>query len=150
VAGIPYGIIEAAAAYLALASMKSTIISTISQRLPSNMTLTASQVYGIALLVAPVVTVVAGLIAGLILGAIYGWLYDRIPGGRAVLKGLIFGIIFWLIVSVLGGLANLEEGIGYYITSVGTGLLTALLFGGLLGYLYCRFSKPKELLVGPA
>jgi F0F1-type ATP synthase assembly protein I len=149
VAGIPYGIIEAIVAYFALLSMKSTVISTIGSKLPPNTTLTANQVFGIALLVAPVAAVIAGVVVGLILGAIYGWLFDRIPGGKPVIKGLIFGVVFWLLVSVVGGVGNLQEGTVYYLTSAGSGLLTALLFGVLLGYFYGRFSAPKQLLVGP-
>ena len=145
VAGVPYGIIEAIIAYLALISMKQTIISTIAGKLPASTTLTANQVFDIALLVTPVIVVIGGVIGGLILGAIYGWLFEKIPGGKALNKGMIFGIILWFLLSVLLGIGNLQDGVGYYLAQLGSGLFTALLFGLLLGYFYGRFSAPKEL-----
>ena len=60
VAGIPYGIIEAIIVYLTLVSMKASITSTIAQNLPATSGVTASQVYSITLLIAPVVVVIFG------------------------------------------------------------------------------------------
>ena len=82
---------------------------------------------------------------GLILGAIYGKVLERIPGGTPVIKGIIFGAVLWLLVSVLGGLGDLGSyGAEYYLANIGAGLLGALVFGVLLGYFYARFTKPKE------
>ena len=53
-------------------------------------------------------------------------------------------IVLWLIVSVAGGIGNLQYGAGTYLSGVGVGLVIALVFGFLLGSLYGRFSRPKE------
>ena len=91
------------------------------------------------------VVIIAGVIGGLILGAIYGKLVEKIPGGSTVIKGIIFGAVLWLLVSVLGGLGNYGQyGAEYYLANVAAGLLGALIFGVLLGYFYGRFLRPKE------
>jgi len=145
VAGIAYGVILAIISYITLQSIKSTVIAEIATKLPANTSLTAEQVFNIAEVVAPVFVIIAGIIGGLILGAIYGKLLERIPGGSAVMKGIVFGLILWLIASVLGGLGDLSSyGLEYYLTNVGTGFVGALVFGYLLGYFYGRFNRPKE------
>lgn len=61
------------------------------------------------------------------------------------MKGVIFGIILWLLVSVLGGIGDIRSyGAAYYLTDIGAGLVGALIFGVLLGFFYGRFSRPKE------
>jgi len=149
VAGIPYGIILAIASYFTTVALKSTIIQALTKDLPSNSPFTPEQLYSITLLIDPIIVTVAGIVGGLILGAIYGWVFPRLPGGRALVKGLIFGIILWVIVSVLAGLGNLQYSPGFYIAQVGVGLAASVIFGWLLGYFYARFSRPKESLAGP-
>lgn len=149
VAGIPYGAILAVASYFTTIALKQAIIQALTNDLPSNSPFTPQQLYSITLLIDPVVVIVGGIIGGLILGAIYGWAFPRLPGGRPILKGVIFGVILWVLLSVLAGLGNIQYGIGYYFAQVGVGLVASLLFGWLLGYFYGRFSRPKELLVGP-
>jgi hypothetical protein len=149
VAGIPYGIILAIGTYFTTLSMKQTIIQAITQDLPSSSPYTPDQLFSITLLVEPVIVIAVGVVGGLILGAIYGWAFRRIPGGTALVKGVIFGILLWVLFSVLGGLDNSQYGIGYYSTQVAIGLVASLLFGWLLGYFYGRFTRPKELLTGP-
>jgi uncharacterized protein DUF6789 len=145
VAGIAYGIILAIVSYFTLISIKSSVISAISRSLPSNTPFTPEELFGIALLLTPVIVVIVGVIGGVILGAIYGKLIERIPGGSPVIKGIIFGAILWVLVSVLGGLGNLSQyGVEYYLVQIGAGLAGALLFGVLLGYFYGRFMRPKE------
>jgi hypothetical protein len=144
VAGIAYGILLSIVSYFTLISIKSTVISVLSQNLPSNSPFTPEQLFGIALLLTPVIVAVAGVIGGLILGVIYGKLIEKIPGKSPVIKGIIFGTVLWLLVSVLGGYNNIGYGLEYYLVQVGTGLAGALLFGVLLGYFYGRFMRPKE------
>jgi Family of unknown function (DUF6789) len=146
VAGIAYGIILAIVSYITLESIKSTVIADIAKtNVTANTSLTPEQIFNIALLVAPIFVVIAGVIGGLILGAIYGKLLERIPGGTVLMKGIIFGIVLWLLSSVLGGIGDLNSyGLEYYLANVGTGLAGALVFGVLLGYFYGRFNRPKE------
>jgi hypothetical protein len=144
IAGIAYGIVLAIVSYFTLISIKSTVISVLSQNLPPNSPFTPEQLFGIALLLTPVIVTVVGVIGGLILGAIYGKLTEKIPGKSPVIKGIIFGSVLWLLVSVLGGYNNIQYGLEYYLVQVGTGLAGALLFGVLLGYFYGRFMRPKE------
>ncbi|MDA4112455.1 MAG: hypothetical protein OK474_00200 [Thaumarchaeota archaeon] len=144
VAGIAYGILLGIVSYFTLISIKSTVISVLSQNLPPNSPFTPEQLFGIALLLTPVIVVVVGVIGGLILGAIYGKLIEKIPGKTPVIKGIVLGVVLWLLVSVLGGYNNIHYGLEYYLVQVGTGLVGALLFGVLLGYFYGRFMRPKE------
>ena len=147
VAGVAYGILLSIVSYFTLLSIKSSVISVLSQNLPPSSPFTPEQLFGIALLLTPVIVAVGGVIGGLILGAIYGKLIEKIPGRSPVMKGIIFGAVLWLLVSVLGGgYSNLRYGLEYYLVQVGTGLAGALLFGVLLGYFYGRFMRPKENL----
>ena len=144
VAGVAYGILLSIVSYFTLLSIKDSVISVLSQDLPPSSPFTPEQLFGIALLLAPVIAAVVGVIGGLILGAIYGKLIEKIPGKSPVMKGIIFGAVLWLLVSVLGGYSNIQYGLEYYLVQVGTGLAGALLFGVLLGYFYGRFMRPKE------
>jgi len=144
VAGIAYGILLSIVSYFTLISIKSTVIADISQNLPPSSPFTPEQLFGIALLLTPVIVVVVGVLGGLILGAIYGKLTEKIPGRSPLIKGIIFGVVLWLLVSVLGGYNNIGYGLQYYLVQIGTGLVGALLFGVLLGYFYGRFTRPKE------
>lgn len=141
--GVVYGSISAVFGYMTLVLMKEEIISMIAATLPSDFPITTEQLYSIALIGVPA-SFVAGIIIGVILGLIYGWAYDRIPGRTAVAKGLVIGIVLWVIVSVLLGSGNLQLGITYYLTSLGVGLVSALIFGVLLGFFYGKFT-PSEV-----
>jgi hypothetical protein len=145
VAGIAYGVVLGIVSYFTLISIKSTVIADITKSMPSNTSFTPDQIFSIALLIAPVVVVIFGIIGGLVLGAIYGKLVERIPGGSPLIKGIMFGAVLWLLVSVLLGLGNIGEyGLEYYLANLATGLVGALIFGVLLGYFYGRFMRPKE------
>ena len=145
VAGIAYGLVLGIISYFTLLSIKSTVLADIAKSLPSSTSFTPDQIFDIAVVIAPVVVVIVGIIGGLILGAIYGKLLERIPGGSPIRKGVMFGLVLWLLASVLLGLGNLSRyGAEYYLSNVVTGLVGALLFGVLLGYFYARFMKPKE------
>ena len=144
VAGVIYGVILAVSSYFTVVSEKSIIESAISKNLPSNSPFTVAQLYGIVLLAAPVVAVIGGIAGGITVGAAYGRLFERIPGGSSTVRGIVVGIVLWFILSVLGGLGNLQYGIITYLSGVGVGLVSAIIFGFLLGYFYGRFMKPKE------
>jgi hypothetical protein len=149
VAGLVYGIVLAILSYFTVISEKSIIISSLTKNLPANSPFTPEQLYGIVVLATPIVVLIGGIIGGIIVGAIYGRLFERIPGGNSTVRGLLVGIALWFVLSVLGGLGNLQYGVETYLSGIGVGLISALLFGFLLGYFYGRFSAPKQLLVGP-
>ena len=138
IAGSAYGVVFAVIGYFTLASMKAIIISELTNNAPSNSTLTPDQLFNSALLIGPVLAVVVGAGGGVVLGAIYGWIFEKIPGRGPISKGLVFGVIYWSLFSLVGGLGNLQYGIGYYGAETATGLVTALLFGWLLGHFYGR------------
>jgi vacuolar-type H+-ATPase subunit I/STV1 len=144
VGGVAYGAIAAILSYVSVLSLKSTIMSSIQNSLPANSPITANQVYQIALVIAPVAAVIVGILGGLLLGAIYGWVVERIPGGSFVIKGLFFGLVLWFIFSVLVGAANLEYGLLDYLSGLATGIVPAVVFGAILGYLYSRFLPKPE------
>lgn len=83
---------------------------------------------------------------GGLFGILFAFLIDRMPGGIAIVKGLIFGMIFpmllgsWLIVAMIKG-APLMSGAfakgGFNIMAMRNGfLLNGLAFGIGLGVLY--------------
>jgi hypothetical protein len=145
VAGVVYGIVLAILSYFTVISEKSIIISALTNNPPANSPFTPEQLYGIAVLAAPIVALIGGIIGGIIVGAIYGRLFERIPGHSSTVRGIVVGTALWLILSVLGGLGNLQYGIETYLSGIGVGLISALLFGFLLGYFYGRFSRPPKL-----
>jgi hypothetical protein len=144
VAGVIYGIVLGILSYITVISEKTVIIASITKSLPSNSPFTPTQLYGIVVLLTPVVAAIGGVIGGIIVGAIYGRLFERIPGGSSIIKAVVVGVALWLILSVLGGIGNLQYGVETYLSGVAVGLGSALLFGFLLGYFYGRFVRPKE------
>lgn len=145
VAGLIYGIVLGISSYFTVIADKATIIAAITSSLPASSPFTPDQLYGIVMLVTPAVAAVGGIIGGIIVGAIYGWIYEKIPGRTSVIKGVIVAIVLWVLVSVIGGVGNLQYGVVVYLTDVGTGIVFALLFGFLLGYFFGRFSRPPKL-----
>jgi uncharacterized membrane protein len=145
IAGIVYGIVLGIFGYFTVVSDKSTVLAAIASRLPANSPFTADQLYGIVVLVAPAFAAVSGVIGGIIIGAVYGRLYERIPGRTSTVKGLVVGIVMWLLISVIGGAQNLQYGVLVYLTGVGVGVIGALLFGFLLGYLFGWFSRAPKV-----
>jgi len=144
IGGVVYGIVLGISSYFAVIYEKSRIITALTNSLPANSPFTPEQLYGIVVLVTPVILTIGGVIGGLIVGALYGKLFERIPGGSATVKGILVAIVLWLILSVAGGIGNLQYGASAYLSGIGVGLVSALLFGFLLGYFYGRFSRPKE------
>jgi hypothetical protein len=140
-AGIVYGIVLAVLSYINVTSDKSVIIAAITKNTPATSPFTPDQLYAIVVIATPVVAAVGGVIGGVIVGAAYGRLFEKIPGASPTVKGIVVAIILWLILSVIGGLGNLQYGVEEYLGQIGVGLISALLFGFLLGYFYGRFSR---------
>jgi len=146
VAGVVYGIILGLLSYISIAELKDTIMQSIASALPQNSPITADETYQIALVVGPAFAVIAGVVVGVIFGVIYGALFNRLPGKSDLTKAVVLGLIFWLLISVLGGLGDLNYGVLYYGGGVVEGLVVALFFSYLLARFYRRFSpKPEQL-----
>ncbi|MGQ9469908.1 MAG: DUF6789 family protein [Nitrososphaerales archaeon] len=139
VSGAIYGIILAPFTYFTLILFKEEFMSVFASLPPS---ITPEQAYNIVLLIGPILVFIMGIILGLLSGIVYGWAYDKIPGRTSIIKGIVFGLILWLIFSVIIGLGNLQYGVTYYLYGLGEGLVSSLIFGLLLGFFYKRFT-PK-------
>jgi hypothetical protein len=144
VSGVVYGAMSAVFAYISSSMIKEEMMTVIEETLPPDSLVTAEQLYEFTLIFGAVFAVVIGVVAGVILGVVYGWGYEKVPGGNSIYKGLVFGIILWIIIDVLLGLGNLEYGTTYFALSLAWGLVISLIFGALLGVFYDKFT-PKEV-----
>ena len=144
VSGVVYGAMSAITTYITVLSIKEEIISAIREGLPLDSPFTAEQLFESALIILPIFVILLGLVVGIILGLIYGWGYEKIPGGNSIYKGLVVGVIFWVIFFVLLGLGSLQYGTTYAVVSLAWNLVVSLIFGALLGVFYDKFT-PKEV-----
>jgi len=93
-------------------------------------------------------TPVSGWIGHFLIGTVaWGLLYpaivDRLPGSGAAVKGLVFGVVVWLLMMVIwmplaghGLFAMPEPG----VMAMGLALMVHLIFGLVIGTLYARFA----------
>ncbi len=144
VSGVVYGAISSITTYIMVLFAKEEIISAIRESLPQDFPITAEQLFEFALIFSPIFVVIVGVVAGVILGVIYAWGYEKVPGGNSIFKGLVFGIILWVIIDVLLRLGNIQYGTTYFALSLAWSLVIALIFGALLGIFYDKFT-PKEV-----
>lgn len=136
-AGLVYAALEATVVVTLLITYRNHVIAIISSELPSGSTVDVNSVYDSLVAVDAAVAVVFGILAGLVLGLVYGAVSDRIPGQRGVTKGLVFGFVLWLILHVVADyFENLKYGVTFYLVDIGLGLVTSLVFGGLLGIFF--------------
>jgi len=101
------------------------------------------------------------IVRGLVFGAIFAALYNFLPGAASIVKGVVLSAFIWIVALIQviyttsGGPwhANGISGAGTYysgmvsLSSVGlalAGIISALLFGALTGFLWDRF-RPKRL-----
>jgi hypothetical protein len=149
VAGIIYGIILSVLTEIILFAEKTTIMAVLdvyaSDLSNSVIKITASQLYSAEVTLAPVGIVIEGIIGGLVLGGIFGLSVNKIPGKNDKVKGMVFGIILWIIFDVLIGLGSRSEyGNTYFVLSVIAGLLAVIIYGYLLGLLFNRWWVDPE------
>jgi len=92
--------------------------------------------------------IILATIWGVILGAIYSWFFDLIPG-KKVSKGLLFGLIYYLIYNFRGGMLALYY--GFVFTAFSgflSGLFTWIVYGLVLSISYefmsSRYYIPKD------
>lgn len=79
---------------------------------------------------------------GIVFALPFVWpaLYDRLPGG-GWLKGIIYGFLFWLLITILGfiagaGGAAIFKQMGFSASGVFSGILLHMVYGFFLGVLY--------------
>ena len=114
--------------------------------------ITANSLYSLIIIIAPVGSVIVGLIGGAILGLIFAWAVGKLPGRNDKVKGVIFGMILWILFDVLFGLGSITEyGSLYYIVDIAGGFVGALAFGYVIGILYGKWSlQPiNDDIIGP-
>ena len=96
--------------------------------------------------------IAAGWVAHFVIGTViwgagFAILYDMIPGGSAVIKGIVFGIAAWLLMMILvmpmagAGLFGMSLGVMAPVMT----LVLHVIFGAVLGGVYAcaRSSRPR-------
>ena len=146
VAGLVWGIISAIFTAVALIALKQDIINALNSYISGNSAaqqvgLTANDLYNTVLVIGPVADIIVGLIVGMILGAIYGWGVNKIPGENYKVKGVVFGIILWLISAAFSAQSVGEYGILYTVFNLAGAFVGAIVYGYLLGTFYEKWSK---------
>ena len=146
VAGLVWGIISALVTAVALIALKQYIINALNSYISGNsaaqqLGLTANELYNTVLIIGPVSDIIVGLIGGMILGAIYGWGVNKIPGENYKIKGVVFGIILWIIGAAFSALSAGEYGVLYTVFNLAGGFVGAIVYGYLLGTFYEKWSR---------
>lgn len=146
IAGLVWGLIVAALLAGLLTAFKADVLAGISQ-LPSN-PMTPDQLYAITLYFGVGTSIGLGILGGLILGMIFAVVYNAYLKSYSIrLRGLVFGIVLFLIDLGLNGGGGTASGMDFFVISIAGYLVASLVYGYLLGYFFERFvpkSKPVE------
>jgi len=144
VAGVVYGVIGAVANYFKLLWLRELILPLIVAAIPAGYEIGVEEAFALVLISGSFFVFLVGVAMGLIVGGIYGWGYERIPGGTSLFKGLVFGVVIWIVLDVVLGFANLSYGFVFYVVSLVVGLVSSLIFGVLISIFYNKY-MPKQL-----
>lgn len=156
VAGIVYGIIAAIVMIVSLIVFKTEVLNALAQYMSTHSIYAANgytnqKLYNQYMISGPVVEVIAGIIVGLIFGLIFAHVQKHLPGSNMPVKGLIFGLILWVIIGVLIHIGNIGQyGVYYFALTVGGSLIAALAYGYLLGKLYSSWQEGGETVTEPS
>lgn len=137
ISSIIYMVINVPFMYFDFLARADQIIEEIRANLPQGSAITAEEIYSATLTMLPVFAVLIILIGGAILGALYSVIQHRL-GGTVLVKGVTFGLIAWIVLSLIPNLLTGGIAIGYM--NVLVALFGALAYGAFLGMLYDRFS----------
>jgi len=91
--------------------------------------------------------IIWGIVSGGIFGIIYAAVYNKLPGSSSLKKGIVFAIIYWIIIGIIvcflltSSQENMYE---FYVQSVGLGLVTSLIWGALTGKLWDRYGGGEK------
>src|SRR3989344_2825840 len=83
--------------------------------------------------------VVIGATLGIALAYIYGYWFSAFLPGTAVIRGVIYGVLIWILMLILGGVSSFFKEAIYPDPAGGIIFLTLVLhvvWGGVLGLLY--------------
>lgn len=107
-----------------------------------NVGLTVDQLVTLAILIVILASIIGGVIIGAILGLVFAGVNSRFLKGRTILaKALLFGLVLWIINSLINLTGLFDYGVVYGIVELGLGLAASLVYGYLLGRLYPRFRR---------
>ncbi len=83
---------------------------------------------------------------GAFLGVVYFWLYDGLPGGSSLRKGVVFGVLCWVVVAVWDLVTSIQGGLTPFevVGDVALALGFALVFCVLLAIFYDRSAAQEE------
>ncbi len=142
VAGIVWGITVAVLLISLLTIFKSDVLNSISTVPTVNMT--PDQLYTITLEFGAGFAVLTGIIGGVVLGAVFAAVYQFYLKSSSIrIRGLVFGIVLWLIDLGINGTGGSASGVEYFTISIIGYLAASLLYGYLLGYLFERFTSRR-------
>lgn len=138
-AGLIYARVESAVVAGLLLLFKDNVIAEISKGLPPGTVIKVETLYKVLVEGDVIIAALFGILAGIILGLVFAAVSDHIPGRRGFIKGVFFGLVLWVILHVIADyFGNLRYGLSFYVTDIGLGLITTLLYGTLLGMLFER------------
>jgi hypothetical protein len=150
VAGLIYGILSGIAGLIYLIVMKDDVISKISASLPSNVPITAEQVYPLALGMSIPSSVIWGLIFGAIFGIFFAVIHEEWIGKNSRIKGLTLTLVILVLLAIGDILAPGNAAAGIFLIQMNwlpAAVLTSiffLVFGYLLGMFFDRFGRIKK------
>ncbi|WXG43920.1 MAG: DUF6789 family protein [Promethearchaeati archaeon SRVP18_Atabeyarchaeia-1] len=87
--------------------------------------------------------IIVGVTGGMLWGLGYADLYDNLPTESSIPKGIVMGLVFWLVFSVALGYGYLSyaEGVAYFALEF---VFQVLVFGVLLGLFWSVFGEEKK------
>ncbi len=136
-----WGIIAAVILAILFTIFKSDILKSI-MTIP-NVPMTPDQLYIITLEFGIAGIVIAGIVLGTILGAAFAAIYRfYLKNYSLKLRGIVFGLILWLIGMAINQNGGMGSGIEYFVIFVTGYFVASLVYGYLLGYFFGRFA-PK-------
>lgn len=139
ISGALFAIMEAAVIAFLMLYFKGSILSVMGMGLPTNSALSVNGIYNILVISDVLIGVLFGITLGMVLGIFFGIFSERIPGRNYVTKGIVLGVVLWLVIHVtLDYFENFKYGASFYVVDILLGLITSLVYGGLVATLFKR------------
>ncbi len=145
ISGALFAIMEAAVIAFLMLYFKSSILKVIELEFPSTSTLSINGAYNILVTSDVLIGVLFGVTLGVVLGIFFGISSEHIPGRSYVTKGIMLGVVLWLVVHVtLDYFENFKYGASFYAVDIVLGLITSLVYGGMVATFFERNSGIKK------
>jgi hypothetical protein len=135
--GVVYGVLNGMIALDVMTVRSAEIIAQLRGTLPSGFPIQPERIMEYMQMMAVPSSIISGIIFGTILGLVFSAVYERIPSKSPEIKGVIAAVVFWLIMTVIGG--------GGEVSFLPFGAMAAVIFGVLMGDLYERFGRRKAV-----